>query len=58
LRNLAVAMGNALRTLRQRQADPAALAEQEVLRQALQSRLEEPSNLLQEHLQWALAQGA
>jgi hypothetical protein len=30
----------------------------EVLRQALQSRLEEPSNLLQEHLQWALAQGA
>jgi epoxyqueuosine reductase len=58
LRNLAVAMGNALRTLRQRQADPAALAEQEVLRLALQSRLEEPSNLLQEHLQWALAQGA
>jgi hypothetical protein len=45
-------------TLRQRQADPAALAEQEVLRQALQSRLEDPSNLLQEHLQWALAQGA
>jgi epoxyqueuosine reductase len=58
LRNLAVAMGNALRTLRQRQADPAALAEQEVLRQALQSRLEDPSNLLREHLQWALAQGA
>ena len=58
LRNLAVAMGNALRTLRQRQADPAALAEQLVLRQALQSRLDDPSTLLQEHLQWALAQGA
>jgi epoxyqueuosine reductase len=58
LRNLAVAMGNALRTLRQRQADPAALAEQEVLRQALQSRLDDPSTLLQDHLQWALAQGA
>ena len=58
LRNLAVAMGNALRTLRQRQADPAALAEQQVLRQALQSRLDDPSTLLQDHLQWALAQGA
>ena len=58
LRNLAVAMGNALRTLRQRQVDPAALAEQEVLRQALQSRLDDPSTLLQDHLQWALAQGA
>ena len=58
LRNLAVAMGNALRTLRQRQADPAALAEQQVLHQALQSRLDDPSTLLQDHLQWALAQGA
>jgi epoxyqueuosine reductase QueG len=47
-----------LSTLRQRQADPDAQAEQEVLRQALQSRLEDPSNLLREHLQWALAQGA
>lgn len=57
LRNLAVAMGNALRSLRQRQADPAALAEQQVLRQALRSRLDDPSTLLQDHLQWALAQG-
>jgi hypothetical protein len=47
-----------LRTLRQRLADPAAQAEQEVLRQALQSRLDDPSTLLQDHLQWALAQGA
>jgi hypothetical protein len=51
-------MGNALSALRQRQADPAAQAEQEVLRQALQSRLDDPSTLLQDHLQWALAQGA
>ncbi|MCF8153633.1 MAG: tRNA epoxyqueuosine(34) reductase QueG [Rhodoferax sp.] len=57
LRNLAVAMGNALRSLRQRQADPAALAEQQVLQQALRSRLDDPSTLLQDHLQWALAQG-
>ena len=58
LRNLAVAMGNALRMLRQGKADAAALAEQEVLRQALQSRLDNPSALLQDHLQWALVQGA
>ena len=57
LRNLAVAMGNALRSLRQRQADPAAQAEQLVLQQALRSRLDDPSTLLQDHLQWALAQG-
>jgi epoxyqueuosine reductase len=57
LRNLAVAMGNALRSQRLRPVDPAAQAEQLVLHQALRSRLDDPSTLLQDHLQWALAQG-
>ena len=43
LRNLAVALGNALRL----QADPA-------LRQALATRLEHPSALVREHVAWAL----
>ena len=45
LRNLAVAAGNALRT-----ADDAAL------RHALQAQLTHPSELVREHVQWALAQ--
>jgi epoxyqueuosine reductase len=57
LRNLAVAMGNALRSQRLRPVDPAAQAEQLVLHQALRSRLDDSSTLLQDHLQWALAQG-
>ncbi len=47
LRNVAVALGNALRA-----ADDAAV------RQALQARLDHPSALVREHVQWALAQRA
>jgi epoxyqueuosine reductase len=46
LRNVAVAMGNALRV----QDDPA-------LRAALQSRAEDSSALVREHVAWALSQG-
>lgn len=46
LRNLAVALGNALRQL----ADPA-------IRLALLQRAEHPSELVREHVAWALAQG-
>ena len=46
LRNIAVAIGNALRM----QGDP-------LLRQALQSRADHPSALVREHVAWALAQG-
>lgn len=46
LRNVAVAMGNALR----QRDDPA-------LRAALQSRAEDPSALVREHVAWALSQG-
>ena len=51
LRNLAVAMGNALRSAG---ADALGGAERAALRVALQSRLSHPSALLQEHVQWAL----
>jgi epoxyqueuosine reductase len=47
LRNVAVAIGNALRV----EDDP-------VLRSALQSRTEDPSPLVREHVAWALAQRA
>ncbi len=47
LRNIAVALGNGLR---QRPDDA-------VLRTALQSRAEDPSALVREHVVWALAQG-
>ncbi len=50
LRNLAVAMGNALR-----QASPAEAVE---LHAALQARAGHPSELVREHVAWALAQGA
>ncbi len=46
LRNVAVALGNALRS--SPDAD---------VRAALQSRADHPSALVQEHVQWALAQG-
>jgi len=46
LRNVAVALGNALRV--SPDAD---------VRAALQSRADHPSTLVQEHVQWALAQG-
>jgi epoxyqueuosine reductase len=46
LRNIAVALGNALRT-----ADDAAI------RAALQARLAHPSALVREHVEWALEQG-
>jgi epoxyqueuosine reductase len=48
LRNIAVAMGNALRTL-----DPAA---GEALREALQMHAASHSELVREHVAWALAQ--
>jgi len=46
LRNIAVAMGNALR-----QSDDVAL------RAALASRVEDASALVREHVEWALGQG-
>lgn len=49
LRNLAVALGNALR----QQALP---AEQAAIRHALQLRLSHPSELVREHVVWALRQ--
>jgi epoxyqueuosine reductase len=45
LRNVAVALGNALRA-----------ADDSAIRQALQSRLDHPGALVREHVQWALAQ--
>jgi len=48
LRNIAVALGNALRVADAQQAG--------ALRSALQSRLEHPSQIVREHVQWALAQ--
>ena len=47
LRNLAVGLGNALRA----SGDPA-------IAEALRSRAEHPSELVREHVAWALAQGA
>ena len=49
LRNIAVALGNALR-----QAEP---PQTEALRAALLSRAEHPSALVREHVTWALRQG-
>ena len=49
LRNLAVAMGNALAVL------PPDDARREVLRQALRMRAEHPSDIVREHVSWALA---
>lgn len=49
LRNLAVAMGNALHTGLEPSLDAA-------LRAALSDRLDHPSDLVREHVQWALAQ--
>jgi len=49
LRNLAVALGNALRVAT-REVD------QQVLSEALQRRLAHPSELVREHVAWALAQ--
>ena len=49
LRNVAVALGNALR------ADPDRAASAAAMR-ALQSRADHPSPLVREHVQWALAQ--
>jgi epoxyqueuosine reductase len=46
LRNIAVAMGNALRATQDGE-----------IRRALQARAEHPSALVREHVQWALAQG-
>ncbi len=52
LRNIAVALGNAL-------ADPAVNdAARIVLRAALQARRAHPAELVREHVEWALAQGA
>ncbi len=50
LRNIAIALGNALRS-----ADAASAP---ALRAALHSRAEDASALVREHVQWALAQGA
>jgi epoxyqueuosine reductase len=48
LRNIAVAMGNALRALAADEAAP--------VRSALAQRAEHPSELVREHVVWALAQ--
>ena len=49
LRNIAIAMGNAL-------ASTAHESHKEQLQQALASRLEHPSDLVKEHVRWALEQ--
>ena len=49
LRNLAVAMGNALRALAGKPPAPELVA-------ALQGRMDHPSELVREHVSWALAQ--
>lgn len=49
LRNVAVALGNAL-------AHPLHASEAQAIRQSLQERLIHPSDLVREHVQWALAQ--
>ena len=51
LRNLAVALGNALRSMGEG-------PERAQVRQALARRAQHPSALVREHLQWALAQAA
>ena len=51
LRNIAVALGNALRGSLGRDADAAARA-------ALQARAQHPSALVREHVEWALGQAA
>ncbi len=51
LRNLAVALGNALRV-----ADPADPTVIAALRAALRARVDAPSELVREHVAWALAQ--
>jgi epoxyqueuosine reductase len=48
LRNVAVALGNALR---------AGDEQVPAIRQALQMRAQDPSDLVREHVRWALAQG-
>lgn len=50
LRNIAVAMGNALNA-------PLEAAAHSALRTALQHQTEHPSEVVREHVQWALAQG-
>ncbi len=50
LRNIAVALGNAVRVLPAVDAEP--------LRAALARRAEDPSALVREHVEWALAQAA
>lgn len=50
LRNIAVALGNGLR-------QATSTAQAEVLELALRSRLDHPSELVREHIGWALAQG-
>ncbi|MCY1354504.1 Epoxyqueuosine reductase [compost metagenome] len=56
LRNLAVGLGNSLRAaLSGTRAEDAALAAR--IREALQARRESASPLVQEHIDWALAQG-
>src|SRR5690606_35981276 len=49
LRNVAVALGNALRQ--------ASGEEAEKIRAALRARLDDPSELVHEHVVWALGQG-
>jgi epoxyqueuosine reductase len=50
LRNLAIALGNALR----QSTDP---QDQRTIQEALARRIEDPSALVREHVQWALSQG-
>ncbi|MGN1055634.1 MAG: tRNA epoxyqueuosine(34) reductase QueG, partial [Comamonas sp.] len=50
LRNIAVALGNALRSA----AQP---SEREALQNALQSRADDADDVVREHVSWALAQG-
>ncbi|MDO4770178.1 MAG: hypothetical protein Q4A11_07420, partial [Brachymonas sp.] len=53
LRNLAVALGNALRTAAQQADAP----QMQAIASALQQQAQHPEALVREHVAWALAQG-
>ena len=56
LRNIAVALGNALNNVHNNKQDHRANMDQASLIHALQSRNDHPSPLVREHVQWALQQ--
>jgi epoxyqueuosine reductase len=58
LRNVAVALGNALAAGRSTRGQPDAFIAVEMIQAALKRRLDHPSALVREHVQWALSQYA